>query len=59
MESIMPEIKAVNPRQCLADRVKRGVAFIAVLKSVGSETEPCLSTHIKEPSNQPELEFEK
>lgn len=39
----MPDIEIFNPRQYLADRVKRGVAFIAVLRSVGSEVEPCLS----------------
>lgn len=48
----MPDMEIFNPRQYLADRVKRGVAFIAVLRSVGNVTEPCLSTHIREP--QPE-----
>jgi len=50
--NIMPEIKAVDPRAYLADRVKRGVAFVAVLRTVGNVTEACLSTHIREP--QPE-----
>lgn len=60
-QPIFPEFKAVDPRAYLAERVKRGVAFVAVLRSVGSEVEPCLSTHIREPQPeapvQPELEF--
>jgi hypothetical protein len=46
--NIMPNIEIFNPREYLADRVKRGVAFIAVLRSVGNVTEPCLSTHASE-----------
>lgn len=55
MESIFPDIKAVDPRAYLADRVKRGVAFVAVLRAVGNETEPCLSTHIQRPAVEPDL----
>lgn len=51
-QPIFPEFKAVDPRAYLADRIKRGVAFVAVLRAVGSEVEPCLSTHIREPQQE-------
>lgn len=52
-QPIMPEMKAVDPRAYLADRIKRGLAFVAVLRSVGSEVEPCLSTHIQDAPVEP------
>lgn len=55
-QPIMPQMEVFNPRQYLADRVKRGVAFVAVLRSVGSVTEPCLSTHIKKPPTEPYID---
>ncbi len=55
-QPIMPEVEIFNARQYLADRVKRGVAFVAVLRTVGSEVEPCLSTHIREPQPEPPVQ---
>lgn len=53
MESIFPEVKAVDPRAYLADRVKRGVAFVAVLSSLGKETDLKTSGHISDDTPRP------
>lgn len=54
--NIMPDIEIFNGRQYLADRVKRGVAFVAVLKSVGSVTEPCLSPRANREPTEPYID---
>lgn len=51
-QPFMPKVEIFNPREYLADRIKRGVAFVAVLRSVGSEVEPCLSEHIQRPPTE-------
>lgn len=53
MENIMPEIKVVDPRAYLAERVKRGVAFVATINALGKSTDLRSSNHISDETERP------
>jgi len=53
MENIMPEIKAVDPRAYLADRIKRGADFIASINALGKSVDLSSSNHISNETPRP------